>query len=66
MAAEFQEIWAAGTDEFRKEISLSLRASIMGTTVSFYNSLSMMAYGAPMSEWVKRAAEGDVQAYYKA
>jgi hypothetical protein len=38
----------------------------MGTTVSFYNSLSMMAYGAPMSEWVKRAAEGDVQAYYKA
>lgn len=66
MAEEFKEIFAAGDDQFRKEMSLKLQATYTGFTTSFYNSLSMMAYGAPIGEWVVRAKKGDLQSYYKA
>src|ERR1019366_8104534 len=63
MCKELEEVFKVGGEKFREEIALSMQAVFTSVIISFYNSLSMMAYGAPMSEWVGRAEKGDIEAY---
>lgn len=66
MVKELESIFQVADGEFRSELALTLQSSLLNITVSFHNSMAMMAYGAPMSQWVSRAATGDMKAYYKA
>jgi hypothetical protein len=66
IAAEFESVFVAGNDEFKREVALELQAMVIGTMASFYNAMFTMAYEAPITEWIARAVRGDLASYYKA